>query len=313
MSQGKFITMSFNNIQNKLSTIRDLLRLAVSLFNENKLYFGHGTDNAYDEAVYLILHTLHLPLDQLEPYLDAKLLDHEIEKILTALDKRITNRLPAPYITNEAIFQGYSFYVDNRVIIPRSYIAEILLNGNLNSWIEHPELVHNVLDLCTGNGSLAIIAADYFNDSNVVAVDLSNDALEVAEINVKNYNLEDKVTLVNSDLFSELVEYQNSFDLILTNPPYVDKSRMDNLPPEYLHEPGLALAGGEDGLSLVTQILEQSANYLSDFGILVLEMGDNRYELEEYYPGLNFSWVDTANGEGFVFVLTKQDLQDYFV
>ncbi|MCC2626111.1 MAG: ribosomal protein N(5)-glutamine methyltransferase [Burkholderiales bacterium] len=300
----------FNHAAKKLSTIRDLLRFAVSMFQKHHLYFGHGTDNAYDEASYLILHTLHLPLDQLDPYLDAKLLDDEITAVLKVLHNRVVKRLPAPYITNEAHFLGYSFYVDERVIIPRSYLGEILVNGSLEAWIEYPELIHNVLDLCTGNGSLAIIAADCFPDAEVIASDISSDALEVASQNIAKYELQDRITLQQSNLFAKLKK--RKFDLILTNPPYVDKSRMDNLPEEYRHEPHLALSGGGDGLVLVDNILKNASMYLTGAGILLLEMGDNRLELEERYPGLNFAWLDTENEQGFVFVLTAADLKEYF-
>lgn len=305
-----FKLQSFNLAQEQLSTIRDLLRFAVSMFQKHHLFFGHGTDNAYDEAVYLILHTLHLPLEQLEPYLDAKLLDDEKNAVLKALHVRVTKRIPAPYITHEAHFLGYSFYVDERVIIPRSYLGELLLNGSLDPWIEHAELVHNVLDLCTGNGSLAIIAADYFTDAKIVASDLSKDALEVATKNIEKYALEDKITLIQSDLFTKLKK--TKFDLILTNPPYVDKNRMDILPEEYLYEPRMALSGGDDGLILVDNILKNAANHLTEFGVLLLEMGDNQLELEERYPGLHFSWLDTENKEGFIFVLTANQLKEYF-
>lgn len=308
---------AFNELEKQVVTgqqfaLRDLLRLAVSLFNKYTLIFGHGTDNAYDEAVYLVLHTLNLPIDQLEPYLDAKLLPSEVTQLLAVLETRIIKRLPAAYITRQANFLDYTFYVDERVIIPRSYLAEIMLNGGLSQWIEHPELAHNVLDLCTGNGSLAIIAANYFYDSDVVASDISDDALEVAAINCNNYQLDDQITLLKSDLFSGLTEYRGMFDVILTNPPYVDEARMVGLPAEYLHEPRLALAGGDDGLIIVDRILKIASDYLTETGVLVLEMGDNQDELEEKYPGLNFNWLNTQNGAGVVFVLTYADLKSYF-
>jgi ribosomal protein L3 glutamine methyltransferase len=248
----------------------------------------------------------------LAPYLNATLLDEEIDKVLATLDLRISERLPAAYITNEAHFLGYTFYIDKRTIIPRSFIAEIILNNGLNSWIEHPELVNNILDLCTGNGSLAVIAAEHFYASQVTAIDIDDSALEVAKINVERHNLTDRVQLVKSDLFTQ-IEAQEQFDLIITNPPYVDQRRMDELPAEYLHEPQLALAGGTDGLVLVKAILLNAANYLSEYGILVLEMGDNQEELEELFPGLPFTWSTTETGEGFVFVLTKADLSAYFI
>jgi ribosomal protein L3 glutamine methyltransferase len=305
-----FKLQAFNQANEQLRTIRDLLRFAVSTFHKHHLFFGHGTDNAYDEAVYLILHTLHLPLDQLEPYLDAKLLDDEVTAVLKSLHLRVVKRLPAPYITHEANFLGYSFYVDERVIIPRSYLGEVLLNGSLEPWLEYPELVHSVLDLCTGNGSLAIIAADYFTDAEVVASDISLDALDVARKNIEKYELQDRIAIQQSDLFTKLKK--RKFDLILTNPPYVDKKRMDLLPEEYKHEPHISLSGGNNGLVLVDSILKNATNHLTKDGILLLEMGDNRLELEERYPGLSFTWLDTENQEGFVFILNALDLKGYF-
>lgn len=298
--------------QTRFHTLRDFLRYAVSRFRKNNLFFGHGTTNAYDEAVCLILQSLNLPIDQLEPYLDAKLLDEEKELILTRIQRRIDERIPLPYITNEAYLQGYSFYVDKRVIIPRSFIAEIILHDHLTPWIEHPELVNCALDLCTGNGSLATIMADYFYDAEIVASDISDDALDVAKINFERNQVSEEITLLKSDLFAGLVGYQGQFDLIVTNPPYVDKRRMDSLAPEYNFEPSLALAGGDSGLELVETILHEAKHYLSEFGVLIVEMGDNRLELEELYPDLPFTWLDTISGDGVVFVLARADLADYF-
>ncbi|MFN8770455.1 MAG: 50S ribosomal protein L3 N(5)-glutamine methyltransferase [Neisseriaceae bacterium] len=298
--------------KNRLNTIRDFIRFMISQFQEHNLSYGHGTDNAFDEAVYVTLATLNLPLDQLDPFMDAKLLDSEIDQLLNVCRKRVENNLPAPYITNEANFLGYKFYVDERVIIPRSYIGEIILNKQLDEYFEHPELVHNVLDLCTGNGSLAIIAADYFYDSQVIASDIDNNALEVAKINIEKHGLREHIKLFQSNLFEKLSNYQGKFDLIITNPPYVDTERMSILPKEYLHEPKISLDGGNDGLILVDSIIKHARQYLSAFGILVLEMGDNLEELKSKYHGLNFKWLSTSNDDGFVFVLTKKDLDSYY-
>lgn len=293
-------------------TVRDFIRYAVSEFRKHKLFFGHGTTNAYDEAASLVLQTLNLPIEQLEPYLDARLLAEEKALILERLKLRIEKKLPLAYITNTAYLQGYEFYVDERVIIPRSFIAEIILNGQLEPWIEHPELVHNALDLCTGNGSLATIMADYFYDAEIVAADISPDALDVARINLDKNQVQEHVTLVKSDLFRNLEDYMESFDLIVTNPPYVDQRRMDGLSDEYRHEPALALFGGDDGLELVDRILRQAKHYLTKFGVLVVEMGDNRFELEDMYPDLNLQWLETQSGDGFVFAVTREELADYF-
>lgn len=300
------------NAKNRFTTIRDFIRFMVSSFESHNLSYGHGTDNSFDEAVYLVLKSLNLPIDQLEPYMDAKLLDSEIDNLIDVCFNRVVDRIPASYITKEAVYLGYKLYVDKRVIIPRSYIGELILNNNLDDYIEHPELVHSVLDLCTGNGSLAIIATEYFYDSQVVAVDIDSDALDVAKINAERYGLEDSITLIESDLFTNLHEYKHAFDIIITNPPYVDTLKMNSLPEEYLYEPRVSLAGGDDGLLLVDRIVKNARHYLSDFGILVLEMGDNRSELEKKYNGLDFKWLDTENGDGFVFVLTKYDLDNYF-
>ena len=302
----------FTLAKEQLVTVRDVLRFAVSKFQEYNIAYGHGTDNAYDEAIFLILDNLHLPLDQLEPYLDARLLKPEISLLIDVIEKRIVERIPAAYLQKKAVLLGYEFYVDQRVIIPRSFIAEIIQNQQLSQWIEYPELVNNALDLCTGNGSLAVIMADNFYVANVVATDVSNDALAVAAINVDAYDLNDRIELINSDLFDDLSDYLETFDLIVTNPPYVDKSRMDSLSLESLHEPRLALSGGDSGLELVDKILRQAKHYLNECGILLLEMGDNRFELENLYPDLPFTWLETESGDGFVFVLTKQDLKDYF-
>ncbi|AUR52485.1 50S ribosomal protein L3 N(5)-glutamine methyltransferase [Aquella oligotrophica] len=295
-----------------LVTLRDYIRYAVSEFRRNNLFFGHGTTNAYDEAVFLVLQSLSLPLEQLEPFFDARLLPEEKAIILERIKRRVDERIPLSYITNEAYLQGYSFYVDKRVIIPRSFIAEHIVNNQLDEWIEHPELVNNVLDLCTGNGSLATIAAHHYYDAEIVASDISEDALDVASINIERNQVTDRVTLIKSDLFNELGDYFETFDLILTNPPYVDTRRMESLPKEYLYEPNLALFGGTDGLEFVDKILKQSKYYLSDFGVLVVEMGDNRFELEQMYPDLPFKWLESVSGDGVVFVLTKADLIDYF-
>ena len=295
-----------------LRTIRDYIRFMVSSFEKYNLSYGHGTSNPYDEAVYLTLAALHLPIHQLDPHLDAKLLDSEIKDLIAVCEKRVIQRLPAPYITNDAYFLGYKFYVDTRVIIPRSYIAEILLDGRLDEFIEHQELVHNILDLCTGNGSLAIIAADYFYDSHVVASDIDHDALAVAKINIATYNHSDAIELHHSNLFENLTNFKHTFDLILTNPPYVDDLRMATMPQEYLHEPHLSLAGGENGLTLIDNILKNARDYLNNFGVLVVEMGDNKQEIEKTYPDLNFKWLENNDGNGFIFVLTKQDLDNYF-
>ena len=225
----------FDQAAQSLFTVRDLLRFAISRFREAGLHFGHGCTNARDEAAYLILHTLHLPHDELEPFLDARLLPQEIKAVLNVIHERVHSRKPAAYLTHEAWLGNYHFYVDERVIVPRSFIAEIMLNDGLAPWIEYPELVHRALDLCTGSGCLAILAAEHFPDAEVDAVDISHDALDVAQINVGEYGLESRVRLLQSDVFAA-VEGE-TYDLIISNPPYVDAPSVAALPQEYLHEP----------------------------------------------------------------------------
>ncbi|KPN70878.1 50S ribosomal protein L3 N(5)-glutamine methyltransferase [Neisseria sp. 83E34] len=294
----------FKEAARHLTTLRDLLRFAVSRFNEAELFFGHGSDNAHDEAAYLILHTLNLPLDTLEPYLDAVILPGEKEQVLQLIERRVKERLPVAYLTHQAWQGEFDFYVDERVIVPRSFIYELLGEG-LRPWIEYDELVHNALDLCTGSGCLAIQMAHHYPDASIDAVDLSLDALEVAAINVEAYGLEDRINLIHTDLFHGL---DATYDLIVSNPPYVDAESVDNLPEEYLHEPELALGSGQDGLDATRQILLQAAKYLNPKGVLLVEIGHNREILEQAYPELPFTWLETSGGDGFVFLLTREQL-----
>ncbi|MCK6437109.1 50S ribosomal protein L3 N(5)-glutamine methyltransferase [Rivihabitans pingtungensis] len=295
----------FDQAAVQLSTVRDLLRFAVSRFTEAGLSFGHGSDNAYDEAVYLILHTLKLPLDRLEPFLDARLVDEEIRQVLDVLARRVNLRTPAAYLTREAWLGEYRFYVDERVIVPRSFIAELLPEA-LEPWIEYPELVHRALDMCTGSGCLAVLLADLYPDADVDAVDLSADALAVAQINVEQYGLQERIELIQSDLFSALAGRE--YDLIISNPPYVDAPSVAALPEEYLREPALALGSGEDGLDATREILRRAPAHLSEHGVLVVEIGHNREALEASFPELPFTWLPTASGDGFVFLLTRDEL-----
>ena len=289
----------------ELITVRDYLRYAVSRFNAAGLFFGHGSDNAWDEAAYLTLHTLNLPLDRLEPFLDARLLPHEREALLDIFRRRCEERLPAAYLTNEAWLGEHRFYVDDRVIVPRSFIAE-LLDEQLTPWIDDPWAVESALDLCTGSGCLAILSALAFPNAEVAAVDLSDDALAVAERNVADYHLTDRVELIQSDAFTKLAG--RKFDLIISNPPYVNAKSVAALPPEYLHEPELALGSGEDGLDFTRIILREAKKHLTENGILIVEIGHNRDDLEAAYPTLPFTWLDTAAGDEFVFMLHAADL-----
>jgi ribosomal protein L3 glutamine methyltransferase len=288
-----------------LITVRDWLRFAVSRFNEAKLFFGHGSDNAFDEAAYLILHTLDLPLDRLDPFLDASLTHGESEQVQTVIERRVRERLPAAYLTHEAWLGEHRFYVDERVIVPRSFIAE-LLHEELAPWIESPNEVTHVLDLCTGSGCLAILAALAFPNAKVDAVELSSDALEVADRNVADYGLHDRIELIESDLFSAL--QGRTYDIILSNPPYVNAESLAALPAEYRAEPALALGSGMDGLDATRSILAQAKEHLNPGGLLVVEIGHNRDALEAACPTLPFTWLDTASGDQFVLLLRREDL-----
>lgn len=289
---------------NQLHTIRDIFRFAVSRFNEAKLFFGHGNANAYDEAAYLILHTLHLPLDTLAPFLDAQLLPDEKGTLLALIERRVTERLPVSYLTHQAWQGDFEFYVDERVIVPRSFIYE-LLGDSLRPWIEYDELIHRALDLCTGSGALAIQMAHHYPDAQIDAVDLSLDALDVAAINIENYDLAERIQLIHTDLFEGIDE---RYDLIVSNPPYVDAESVARLPEEYLHEPELSLGSGEDGLDATRQIIQQAADHLNPQGVLLVEIGHNRDTLEAAFPELPFTWLTTSGGDGFVFLLTREDL-----
>ena len=288
-----------------LITVRDHLRFAVSRFTAARLFFGHGSDNAWDEAVYLTLHTLSLPLDRLEPFLDARLLPGERKALLDIYRRRCEERLPAAYLTNEAWLGEHRFYVDDRVIVPRSFIAE-LLEEQLTPWVEDPWAIHSALDLCTGSGCLAILTALAFPEAQIDAVDLSEDAIFVAERNVSEYELDDRIKLIQSDAFAKL--QGKRYDLIISNPPYVNADSVNRLPPEYLHEPEMALGSGEDGLDFTHIILREARQHLTDDGLLIVEIGHNRDELEAAYPNLPFTWLETSAGDQFVFMLQAADL-----
>lgn len=286
-------------------TVRDLLRYAVSRFTQAHLAFGHGSANAYDEAAYLILHTLHLPLDTLDPFLDARLLGSEIEAVMKVIERRAGERVPAAYITQEAWMHGRRFYVDERVIVPRSFIGELLEDG-LQPYVADPDEVGAVLELCTGSGCLAILAAHAFPNADVDAVDISADALEVARINVADYALDERIALFEGDLFAPLP--QRRYDVIIANPPYVNSDSMAQLPAEYRHEPQLALAGGLDGMDVVRRIIGQAREWLTDEGVLVVEIGNERAHVEAAFGGLDLVWLSTSGGDDSVFLIQAGDL-----
>ena len=291
----------------ELESVRDWLRHAVSRFQAAKLTYGHGTDNAFDEAVFLVLATLNLPLDQLEPFLDARLTGAERAALHHAIDRRTIDRVPVPYLTHQAWLGKFKFYVDERVIIPRSFIAE-LLEERLASWVADPDRISTALDLCTGSGCLAILLADAFPNADVDAIDISADALAVAQHNVAEYSLQDRINLVRSDLFQNVNSEDKTYDLIISNPPYVTQAAMSVLPAEYRHEPEVALAAGEDGLEAIRQIIDGARAYLNVGGILIVEAGHNRNLVEGAFADLPFTWLRTSTTDDKVFLLRREDL-----
>jgi ribosomal protein L3 glutamine methyltransferase len=298
-----------NNTQipatSELFTIRDWIRYAVSQFEASDVFYGHGTDNAYDEAVWLIMSGLHLPMDTLNNFLDARITADERIKLAHFIEQRITKHTPTAYLLKEAWLQGLKFYVDERVLIPRSFIAELLADG-LSSWIEFPEMVESAADICTGSGCLGILLASVFPNAEIDVIDISQDAIDVANINIANYSLQEQVTAIKSDMFTALKG--KKYDLIISNPPYVDAPSMAALPQEYQNEPQLALGSGDAGLDHTHTILREAANYLNDDGILIVEIGHNREALEAAYPNIIFNWLEVSSGNEFVFLLTKSQL-----
>ena len=291
--------------ENILLTVRDYLRYAVTSFNKAKLTHGHGATSAIDEAAFIILETLKLPIDDINPWLDAKLLANERTELDRLIEARVTTRKPAAYLLKRTYMHGVPFYVDERVIIPRSYIGEMLVKGlfdeaGLGFDIE-PENITSVLDLCTGSGCLAILAANTFHNATISAADISSDALDVARINMKEHDLLDRVELFQGDLLDAVKDQK--FDLIITNPPYVATEEVNAFPPEYAHEPRLAHEGGIDGFDLVRQIIIQAPKHLNNGGGLLCEIGIGRETLEAEFPKLNFFWLDSELSEGEVFFL----------
>ncbi len=288
-----------------LSTIRDFLRWAISCFNEAGLFYGHGTDNAWDEALALILPTLHLPHDIDPTMLDARLTTLECEKLSALIQQRVAERIPVPYLTHVAWFAHLSFYVDERVLIPRSPIAELIEN-QFEPWIK-ADNVHTILDVCTGSGCIAIACAKAFPDSHVDATDISPDALAVAKINILRHEVTHQVTLYQSDIFRDVP--QKKYDIIVSNPPYVDANDMAALPAEYKHEPALGLAAGKDGLSIAFTLLKNAPQYLNPNGILIVEVGNSEEALINQFPDIPFTWLEFQHGDGGVFLLTAKQLR----
>lgn len=295
---------------NQLSTIRDFLRWGLSEFRSAKIAHGHGTTSATDEAAFLILETLNLPVDDINPWLEATLLESERQALAEVIRRRVETRMPAAYLVRRAYIHGVPFYVDERVIVPRSYIGELMCTGIFGGedapLIEDLSQVTSVLDLCTGSGCLAILAAGIFPEAEVDAADLSADALDVARINVDDHDVADRVSLLEGDLF-DAVEGR-TYDLIISNPPYVAGPEVHAFPPEYGHEPVMAHIGGEDGLDIVRRILEEAAGHLNPGGALLCEIGTGRDLLVAEYPHLDFLWLDTEESQGEVFWITREQL-----
>jgi ribosomal protein L3 glutamine methyltransferase len=291
--------------QANLRTIRDVLRYAVTRMNEGGIFFGHGHADAVDEALFLVLRSLQLPVDRADIFLDAFLTHAEINSLLQTLDQRVRKRVPAAYLVREAWLQGYRFYVDERAIIPRSFIAELLKDG-LAPWVQKPDEVADVLDLCTGSGCLAVIAADVFGSAQVDAVDISPDALAVAKRNIADYQMTGRVHAVQSDLYSDLPSKR--YDIILCNPPYVTDESIAALPREYQHEPKLALGGGADGMAIVRRVVRGARGYLKRGGLLFVEVGGGRVAAEQVLKDVPLTWLTTSDGDGTVFMARQEEL-----
>jgi ribosomal protein L3 glutamine methyltransferase len=297
------------NPPRELATVLDFIRFAITRFAQAELAFGQGTHDAAEEAMFLVAEALKLPIDRIDAFLPARITADERRRIFALIEKRVRTRLPAAYLLNRAYLQGTAFYIDQRVIVPRSYLAELLYSDLFRG--EAPLVdcaaVARVLDLCTGSGCLAVLACDIFPNAQVDAVDVSKDALAVAEINVSNHGLQNRISLLRGDLFKPVGAAL--YDIILVNPPYVAAKAVAELPAEYTHEPRLALAGGADGMDIVRRILSDASAHLNPAGGLLCEIGRGREMLERDYPQAEFLWLDTADSSGEVFWLTAAALR----
>ncbi len=299
--------MPVNTLPEELKTLKDFMRWGVSQFNQTDLYYGHGMSSALDEVVYLCLFAVHLPHNFSASYFDCALTHEEKQAVFDLLKRRIEEKLPASYLTGEAWFAGLPFIVNENVLVPRSPIAE-LIEKQFTPWVE-TEAVENILDLCCGSGCIGIACAYAFDWAYVDMVDISSAAIEVAEENIQRHELDERVSVIKSDLFQNVP--QRHYDMIVSNPPYVDAQDMANLPDEYLHEPELGLAAGDDGLDLVIPMLQQAREYLTDQGILIVEVGNSQYALQEAYPHVPFYWLDFERGGSGIFLLTAEQLDEF--
>ena len=299
-------TSPYQQAVQQLETIADWIRFASSQFQRHQLYFGHGTDNAWDEAVLLVTATLHMPFDSSPEQAQCRIIDEEKRVIAERIERRVEERIPVAYLINEAWFAGLPFYVDERVLVPRSPLAEILAN-RVSPWMDGIE-PSRVLDLCCGSGCIGIASLQTFEDAPLDLADLSQDALDVADINVQRYGLYDQVAVIQSDLFSNL---DGPYDLILSNPPYVDAEDLGDMPHEYHHEPALGLGSGDDGLDITRRILLEAADYLTEDGVIVVEVGNSWINLEAAFPQVPFTWLSFEHGGDGVFVFTKAELEKH--
>ncbi|WP_250658371.1 50S ribosomal protein L3 N(5)-glutamine methyltransferase [Alkalimarinus coralli] len=295
-----------DDVVGALTTIRDYIRYAISCFNQADVFYGHGTDNAWDEAVQLVLKTVHLPWDMSDVVMDSGLTLTERRLILSRIKSRVVNRTPAAYLVGEAWFMGLPFYVDERVLVPRSPIAEMIENG-FQPWLK-ADPVTDILDLCTGSGCIGIASALVFPEARVDLVDLSEDALEVAAINIEKHSLAGRVSCIQSDVFENVTK---KYQVIVSNPPYVDAKDISEMPQEFRNEPRLGLAAGEDGLDIVRRILAEARRHLTDDGILIVETGNSWEALEAAYPEVPFTWIEFEHGGHGVFIMSAAELDQY--
>lgn len=305
MNQKELKSIDTQELCNELQTITDFMRWGASQFVKAELSYSHGMSSPLDESVYLVLRSLHLPVDTPDVYWNSNLTKNEKQTVVCTLLKRIDERIPAAYIMKEGWFAGLQFYVDERVLIPRSPIAE-LIEHQFAPWV-NPDEVESVLDLCTGSGCIGIACAYAFPMAEVDLADISDDALEVAKINVDKHDAQQRISVIKSDLFKGLEGKQ--YDIIVSNPPYVDAEDIAGMSAEFHHEPELGLSSGDDGLECTREILKEAASHLTAEGILVLEVGNSQYALAEEYPQLPFEWVDFERGGDGVFVITKAQLE----